>query len=316
MFLFLPVVSTVAQDLSTDPSWLLFEKGMRAWREGDFGGSLRFFQLAAEKEAVYPEAEYRIGIIYEKEGQPDLAERQYKKALEMSRALYIPEDKYEILYRLSGLYLLSGRYPAYEETLLTILDEESTADAARIRNEHAWCSVLVEQGLDKLLYLYRLDLTYSLRATSELGVYYYKAGDYRAAYLKNLMAVLTGYSVIARELLLENPDFEFPATEQDLIAVDDAYYYHSLETPDRPFSGAMYLLDWADTHPSVKEYLIQTEFYRSLYYLGMSLFALGHTESARSIFDHIRHAESAGVWKNRARGQFENPRIDSTEIIY
>jgi tetratricopeptide (TPR) repeat protein len=308
--------SLQAQDSLNNPSWILFEQGQRAYREGDFGGALRLFQQAAEKEAVYPEAEFWIGIVYEKEGQPELAERQYKKALEMSRALYVPEDRYTILYRLSDIYKTTGRFKDYEDTLLMILDLEMTADPGRIRNEHAWCSTMTEQGFDKLLYLYRLKLTYSYRAASELGVYYYKKKDYRASFLKNLMTVMTGYTVTVETILRRDPDFEFPATRQDLMALDEDWYYRSLETPERPFSGALYLLDRSAGDPSIAAYLSDSGFYQSFYYLGMSLYALGHKEISREVFDVLRNVDTAGVWKNRARDQYVNPRIDSSEIIY
>ena len=234
----------------------------------------------------------------------------------MSRVLYIPDDKYEITYRLADLYKNQGKYGDYEELLLKLFNGEFSQDAAKIRLENSYVTVLTDDGLNKLIYLYRLELNYSLRAVSELGVYYYKTGDYRGSLIKDLYAVISVFSYGIGYLIKKDIDFEFPDTEEKLIELDEEYYFDSLNHKEKRFNGVSYCLDKFNHYQEIVEYLKITDFYRSFYYLGAALYAEGYADAAAEIWDYIRLRPEAGIWGKKAADQYVHPRIETNELIF
>ena len=107
------------------PGWVLYEKGLFLYEQGKLDQALEYFNLSAKSGSLTPEANYSIGRIYEEEGDYLLAEKQYDKALEDARFLYIPEQKWSIYYSLAGIYLNRDEYDRYEQMLLSVLMKSS-----------------------------------------------------------------------------------------------------------------------------------------------------------------------------------------------
>ena len=102
------------KDIYGLPPWLILEYGRKAFGEMELGVAFRYAREAIEKQGMfYPEAEILIGDVFRAEGNTDLARRQYEKALENARQLYVLNEKYKILYKLADIH--AGRnQPAYE----------------------------------------------------------------------------------------------------------------------------------------------------------------------------------------------------------
>ena len=69
------IVNLSAQTVADSdlPGWVLYEKGIFSYNQGDPDRALEYFDLSAKSGVLTPEAIYRIGQIYEEEGDYLLA---------------------------------------------------------------------------------------------------------------------------------------------------------------------------------------------------------------------------------------------------
>ncbi len=267
------------------PAWILVEQGKKAFREDEFGIALRYFREAIEKEGVFPEAEYRIGNVFEKEQELALAVKQYEKTLSMENALYIPEERYTILYNLAFVYEKTEKYKQYEDTLLQIIADDTLFSARENETfRSALYNNMVENGLDKLLILYRLESDFSLEALKLLGVYYYKSGRYNRAIHHFLFPLITVFSNCIDELRKKDPDYEFEETEECLRLIM--------------------------REERLRNYVEKTELFKIIYYLAASLFAEGYLQRAESLWRYVVEWSMTETWRNRAEAQLSQPYIE------
>lgn len=268
-----------------EPSWLLLEKGKILFEEREFGEALRIFRQVLDRDKINPEPHYWIGRIFEEEGELDLAEQQYRLALDYRRELYVLAEEYTIRERLARLYKIRGDYALFEEALLEIinLDEEFNSPVG-IARQTAISRLITDQGLDKVVELYRIDNSPSFIAHAELGLFYYRTGRYRDAFLHLLYGGLT---VITRTI-----------------------EYQRIEEPFYEFQGVTGLLQIAREDEENREYLSETHLDALLYYLGASLYAAGEPQAAEDIFQLVRTAFADTPWSNRALAQLADPYIE------
>jgi tetratricopeptide (TPR) repeat protein len=358
LILFFLVSSLGAEELTEAerelPVWVLMEKGKASFREGDFATAHTFFSYARNKGAVLPEAEYWMGRVFEEEGELTLAVAQYQKALEQSRYLYIGDDHIDIAYRLADSYKKSGEWDKYEFQLQVLVDGEIARNQEIMDREHLYAVTLKEKGLDELLYLYRLNYSYSLRAFRELGVYYYKQGRYRSCTIYNLYSVMTYFSLGINELIKDDPEFQFPRTLDKLLEYNKDWYYDDVERSVRLidpefsfvrvegsrdlvnekeqvdkalafmeasgdpyyYSGVGYVLDLFRHNKALVPFMKNHNIYQSLYYLACSLYAEGFSESARHIWSILSRDTHSGSWSLSARDQLSSPHIDKSAPIF
>ncbi len=246
------------------PSWLILEYGRKAYEEREYGVALRYAREALEKQnGYYPEAEILIGDVFDAEGNKDLAIRQYEKALDMSKQLYVLNEKYEIFYKLGNIYF-DRDSTAYEKTLQTILeDDEMYKRAVRTDLGMKMISMLMEEGLNKLLVLYRLQSYHSLEAHSALGRLYYEQDQYQKAALHFIFSVVTVFSRCIEEYKLYDPEYIY--------------------------EDAVLLFELTKRYEAVQEYLRDTHLFLNLYLLGKTMEALnGKTELIKEIWDIVR----------------------------
>ncbi|MDC7239432.1 MAG: hypothetical protein PQJ50_03630, partial [Spirochaetales bacterium] len=218
-----------AQTAESLPGWVLFEKGRALYEQGDPGGALEMFNLSAGDGVLTPEAKYWIGKVYQAEGDYLLAEQRYEEALEDARFLYVPGTRWDIYYSLSEIYLNRREFDRYEQTLLSVFDNEMQRNSDIIRREHSYVQVLKTDGLDKLLLLYRLKLSYSLEAASRLGRLYNSSELWKSSLIKNLYVMLTVFSAGIEELITIYPDFSFPVTMDEVWESDPEFLMDTYE---------------------------------------------------------------------------------------
>lgn len=130
------------------------------------------------KKKVLPEADMLEGEIYEAEGESALALSWYLKAWENRAFFDIPDERFDLLYRMSDLSLATGKAAESEKYLLLVLSEdslfgtperESPALAAMKR------TLLQERSLEKFFLLYRHEARFTLKAYQDLTALYRKA---------------------------------------------------------------------------------------------------------------------------------------------
>lgn len=265
------------------PSWVLYQQGEKAFREGELGIALSYYRVAIEKEVTYPEAEVGLGRVFQEEGNYALALEHYRAAYEERQQLLIPDEQYAILYRIATVYEIQDKHADYRRTLSQIVaDHEMYAGDASQRFRDSLWSALVEDGIDRLIQLYRLENGFARRAHAQLGAFYYLTGRDRDATMHSVFAVLQALSTSIEEQRRIQP----------------GYVFESL--------GAF--LARARRNPLLSDFHQRVGLFESLYYLGSTLYFQGHRRRGVEIWSVVSGIPEAGTWAVRARRQLEQPR--------
>lgn len=267
---------------ANEPTWLLMERGRQAFDIGEYGLASRVFREVLNR-GDNPDAEIWLAYIFEQEGEYQLAEKQYLKALKNHVELYIIEDEIAVLYRLAEIYRKTDQYGKYEKILLRILDKDDNDGILQL--QYSMLDAAKEQGIDKMFELYRYENTKFIKARIELGVFYYKTGRYTESEINLILPIIsaatTGYNYIYNK----TADYE--------------YYNFDLHVSN--------MLD----ENIVSDFLRDNEFFKAVYYLASSLYADGHRDSAQKLWLIVyRYDDSASTWKARAERQLQKPFIE------
>lgn len=276
---------TVPAITSNDPSWLLLELGKNAFRAKDFGQALDYFRASVAKGGVTPEAEMWIGRVFEEEGELDLAENQYQRALSNSSQFEIPGEATSILYDLARIYFNTNQYGKYEVILNRIVSKDTQfSDPKETFTRQAMARVLKNNGLDRLLVLYRITDKASLQAHSDLGELDYRTGRYSDAILNLTFSTITVLTVAVDAFKARDPEFDFSTVGN--------------------------LLTMAEKDKRVGQYLTSTNLFRDLYYLAAALYADGSTERAKSVWNVVTKWAPQDKWFRRSVAQLKKPYIE------
>lgn len=220
-------VPVASQEADRDlPAWALYQQGLEllpspddavktAGRK-DPGQALRLFrqaiarreaELVARGEVVetdasrFPEAEAGLARIYLMEGNLSLAERHYLRALASSAFLAIPETEWELRYELAELYEMSERRRLAQREWLTIVEEvDSIGSQATSELLDNYQRIFWEEGIDRLLQLYRHEGAASIAANRNLGRQYLGMGRYEAALDHDIMATVKIVTLVVEEI--------------------------------------------------------------------------------------------------------------------
>lgn len=259
------------------PAWLALEQGHRSFDQGAFGDALRSYQSALAEAGIMPEAELGIARVYAAQADDVLAIRFYRQTLEQEDQFDLPELAHIARYELAEIYRRQRRPEAYEETLLQVVaedalftdpEEEATRDQMR--------DVLLSEGLDRLLVLYRLQELFSTEAHQRLAEHYVEGG---------------------RDIALEHAMFAVVKILSEAISVYRERYF------DYEFESVVEFHRRLERQPLIREYLQDAGLYRSLYYLARSVENYQPRSGvAREIMATIvALGESAGPWAGRAQ---------------
>jgi hypothetical protein len=140
------------------------------------------------------------------------------------------------------------------------------------------------EGAGRFLTLYRYDNTLVESAHRSLGLYYYATGRHTLAEDHLMFAFLIQNTVIIKEVIRHEYDFTFD----------------SLET----------LAPQIERYPLLEEYVETVDYYKTVYYLGSSLYAVGKTGPARGLWLFVSNHAPEGEWRNRAIQQLRQPRVE------
>lgn len=266
-----------------EPYWLLLERGKKLFDEREYGEALRFFRAALENRVVYPEADFWIGKVFEAEATYPLAERQYQRAFDQRNQLQIPEQAFTILYRLADIQRNSKKYQPYAETLQTIITlhlDESEPQGPNPRPDVIH-RVLLNQGVDKLIELYRIQNKPRAMAYAELGIYQYRTGRYLTGAYNLSYSVTVGLTTLVEYLIAKDPEYRYLTVS---AVLEDADRYRALE-----------------------EYSQDVELFQQMYYLALCLYGDGKIGAANSLWRIV--AERAdNDWAAWALLQLDSPR--------
>lgn len=302
---------------AAEPAWLLLENGKAAYEKRELTESLDYLLEAVELEIEYPEAEFWLGRVYEAQGQPVLAEEQYRRAISLSLYLRVPEDNILYRYVLADLLMARGPERALEaEAILHgIADEEGASNPSSINLDHQYIKLITESGLDELVFLYRDELTSSLKARRILAEKAWNEGRYRSSLLHSTRVILSMLSTAADRYIGDWPDWRF-----DIDLAED------VENPDRDIrypgmtDGTARLIELIyQNEETLSAWMEEEGFWPQMYLVSVSLYANGFSEAAVSIWELMVVTDTlsgisiprpeAGIWSRLALVQLEEPFI-------
>jgi tetratricopeptide (TPR) repeat protein len=241
----------------------------------------------------YPEAEYWIGEIYRAEGELSIALKQYQKAYDERERLEIPGFETEILYKMADARRLRQEYNKMEEALTDILKKDSLWGRESF-DRSAMMKSLENNGVNRFLVLYRHNNPSVEKAHRTLGMYYYASGRHNKAAEHLLFAFVIQNTLIIETLLEDQYDYSF--TSLSALIRDAAGY------------------------PELQDFMRETDYFRTLYYLANSYFGIGRNIPAREIWIFLRDnagargsgpaALAASEWRDRSINQLSRPVLD------
>jgi len=243
LFLLFVCVSVGAQSSPEPdqlPSWVLFGLGQQAYEQKRFGEATVFFRRAVDRKGIYPEAEAALAQIANQGDGMALQEVQLQKALDERGLLQVPDDKYALLYALADLRLRADKGTSVEkgeaalETWREILKDDTAyraveesggldgyynalmARASVVNLKTAQGPSLTENmvGLNRLLYLYRHPLGFSLRAHQEIAALSVTNKAYMKAVGHSLFALVGIFSTVIDQVKVIHPDYAFRTLDE------------------------------------------------------------------------------------------------------
>jgi len=285
-----------------------------------FDNSANAALAAFEKLKNYPEAEYWIGEVYRVEGELPLALVQYRKAYSMREVLEDPGFSVTLQYKISSILRTRQEYNEMERSLLAIIGDLDTlwlnSNRAEVTRQNidatarnpvpvpyeqasasfartAMTNTLEKEGISRFLELYRYNNNVVEQAHRHLGFYYAVSG--RPSAQQHLMfAFLIQNTIMIEEITRRQFDFTLSDPEG---------------RRDRT-RGLLILVEEINKNPVLLSYAQETEYYKTAYYLGSSLYRNGKTEAARDLWEFLAVQPQAGEWQNRAVAQLRNPHFE------
>jgi len=273
----------------------------------------------------YPEAEYWIGEVYRLEGELPLALSQYRKAYELRALLENQDFAVELLYKEAAAHSVMRNYPEMVRVYDSIIkdkdylwtdaekgdlgklaqsannDPKNTtaipyAEASASFAVNAMANTLAANGIDRFLELYRYNNSVVERAHRELGFYHELYGQPSA--VQHLMfAFLIQNTVILEDIARRRYDFKL--TDDSLKQRMDNFTYNSL----------IKIADEINKSERLSAYAEEVEYYKTIYYLGTSLYRNGKTAIARNFWQFLAGIPQAGEWRGRAARQLVSPNL-------
>jgi tetratricopeptide (TPR) repeat protein len=260
-----------------EPAWLALEQGHQHFDEGAFGDALRSYQTALAEAGIMPEAELGIARVYAAQADDVLAVRFYRQALEQEEQFDVPEVAHLARYELAEIYRRQRRPEAYEEILLQVVADDSIfSDPEEESTRNRMRDVLLAEGLDRLLVLYRLQELFSTEAHQRLAEHYVEGG---------------------REVALYHAMFAVVKILSEAISAYRERYF------DYEFQSVLEFHGRLGRQPLIREYLQEAGLYRSIYFLGEAV-QLYQPRSgvAREIMETlVQLGDTAGPWAGRAQ---------------
>jgi len=169
-------------------------------------------------KAVYPEADYLLGRIYQLEGEYTVADNYYEQAFKNARFLDIPDQKYDILYSRASIAKESGDLEKYENILTLILSENPgflnetlmNACVRTVKNDKA-------ENVDKFFMLYRSESNLTLNALFDISKVYEKQENADLTFKVYCLGSIESFTHILASLEERDADYKYSTFSDFLI---------------------------------------------------------------------------------------------------
>jgi len=259
----------------------------------------------------YPEAEYWIGETYLAEGELSLALAQFRKAYSMRELFENSGFEVELQYKIAAVLKTRQEYNEMERSLHSIINnfdtlwsnadkfeigklEAGDGENGRIKPVpyseasasfalQAMTKTMENDGIDNFFTLFRYNNVKVERAHRLLGFYYVVSG--RPSAQQHLtFAFLIQNTIIMEEIKRRQFDFTFTNLSK--------------------------LSEEIRKSAVLSSYAQETEYYKTAYYLGASLYRSGNTSVARNFWAFLAGLPEAGEWRERAIVQLRSPQME------
>ena len=252
----------------SEPEWVLYRKGINYYDRTKFSEAFKYFREAS-RTRDFPEAEYYLGRIFENEGEFSLALKQYERAEEFSENLFVSSFSNEITLKKADVYKKLKKYNLYQETL-----EKLIKKLAEEKKVSRYMSLLPEKlpgsGLDKLFYYYRVEGDELIYPSGELGVYFFQLSQDN-----NVIRYLTPSIIIIMSKVFD---------------ILKGYY------SDYTFENLEKFISDAENFSDTAGYISDSQFYKYLFYLSLSLHNTGETDESYKLLKIV--CDNSGKYRD------------------
>jgi hypothetical protein len=236
----------------------------------------------------YPEADYWIGETYRLMGENDIAARQFNETLLNIDRMENPAFAVEIRYKIAEIEHLRQRYNEMERQLQSILERDTLwmqDDNSFVRE--AMNRTIDISGVNRFLQMYRYKNGETEKAHRLLGEYFYVSGRHGKAVPHLIFAFLIQNTTIIDEVIAEHFDFKFTNLENLMTALA--------------------------RRNDLKDYMQETNYYKTVYYLAAALYATGKENPSRELWSFLANRGDSGEWQGRSRAQLRSPFVETPQ---
>lgn len=210
----------------------IINRYLRRFGQDYFSHSVDQMVSWIKEKAVYPEADFLIGRIYQLEGEFDIALDFYERARKESAYLDIPEELFDILYAMADLAKQQKKDEVYEQTLLLILDNDPNfKDEVLLTALVRTIDYDTEKHVERFFMLFRCEPHHSLRALYELGNIYERNGEAEQALKCAALGTVEAFTHILGSL--DERDASFSYTDYGAFLRQTARYADVVEWGSR-----------------------------------------------------------------------------------
>lgn len=286
VFLFL--LLTLAGGVGAEPAWVVAERADAQADAGEYGEAIRLYRSIVIEQPNSVVANLGLARCYEATADLDLALEHLQIA-----AAVAPNDATvgAIRLRMAQIYRTKQLFKQYEESLLTVAGSDPALQDTEFANlPQRLRTTYAQNGVDRMLVLYRSDYTYATPAHAELAVFYVQSGRYEAALEEALISVVATASTIIEELIRRDPLYEFDSLAETINA--------------------------AEEDEALVTYLDRSTLYRDLYYLAAATYGAATIPLSRAVSVWSILAElPGGIWTRRAVAQTRSPTLEPVIFV-
>jgi hypothetical protein len=259
-------------------------------------------------------------------GDPALWEIQLEKALSESGVLMVPQDRISLLYSLAKLRLVTDKGLSREkgeaalETWREILKDDPVYRAAEEAGglEGYYNAVVAKiapvtlrtatgpsltenlKSLDRLLYLYRHRVSFSLEAHQEIAQLSLENRAYKKAAAHAAFALVAIFSTVIEEVRVYYPDYVFRSLSEIFVNTGTDVYLGAITSADSTsFSAGAPTATALRRWEPVWQFLVSSRTARTFETLIRALDALGEPQAASDIRAWQEKILTAhqGIWR-------------------
>lgn len=254
--------------------WYLKIKGLEF-----FNDSKNSLLAYIRSVAAFPEADFLVSRVYKIEGEYDIAITYLKLALDNASNFDIPDEKYDVLYELAGIYSLQGKKDDYEKYLLLILAQDSVfQDRVLVEAMKKTISTESKTCLEKFFQLYRIKNAHTLKAYFEIAEYYRQNSSSKAIEA-SMIGVLTAFSKIDSVLQQRNPEYRYKNIE--------SFFYELKKYPD--------IIEWGMTN----------QVWQGFYNFAVDAYSSHYISFSLQMLDMLRTSAPELYWREKAYVKLE-----------